>query len=227
MTARESISAHLQTLAAAAAVPGVDLVLVTDRLTIGRVRDLVVAGNGAQLADAAFVRELRSWLRFSPRQAIEAGDGLFSASSGNPALPRWIGPLLFDMVFRAGPENDKYARQLNSSAGIAIFASERNDRDHWHRAGRACQRFALQATALGLKHVSSTSRSRLQACAPSLPPWPACPAAAPASSCALAADRRFRSPRAGRCPPCWRPEPGLGVSADGWADRPIAASQNG
>ena len=32
-------------------------------------------------------------------------------------------------------------------------ASERNDKDHWMRAGRACQRFALQATALGLKHA--------------------------------------------------------------------------
>ncbi len=60
---------------------------------------------------------------------------------------------MFDLVFRAGSENDKYARQLRSSAGVAIFVSERDDRDHWMRSGRACQRFALQATALGLKHA--------------------------------------------------------------------------
>ena len=105
-------AADLQTLAAAAAIPGVDLVLITDRPQIDRVRDLVVAGNSAQMADAAFVRELKSWLRFSPRQAIETGDGLFSASSGNPTLPAWLGPRVFDWVFNADAENDKYARQL-------------------------------------------------------------------------------------------------------------------
>lgn len=105
------------------------------------------------MADAAFVRELRSWLRFSPCQALATADGLFSAASGSPTLPAWLGPRVFDMVFRAAAENDKYARLLQSSAGVAVFVSERDDKDHWARAGRACQRFALQATALGLKHA--------------------------------------------------------------------------
>lgn len=150
---RQVGAADLQTLFTAAAVPGIDLVLITDRPQVERVRDLVVAGNSAQIADAAFIKELKTWLRFSPRQAALAGDGLFSASSGNPALPAWLGPLLFDWVFRADAENDKYARQLRTSAGVAVFVSQRDDRDHWVRAGRACQRFALQATALGLKHA--------------------------------------------------------------------------
>jgi nitroreductase len=146
-------TADLQTLATAAAVLGVDLVLITDRQQIDRVRDLVVAGNSAQMADAAFVRELKTWLRFSPSEAIKAGDGLFSGSSGIPTLPAWLGPLVFDWVFRAAAENDKYAHHLRSSAGVAVFVSQRDDRDHWVRAGRACQRFALQATALGLKYA--------------------------------------------------------------------------
>ena len=146
-------SRDLQTLSAAAAVPGVDLVLITDRPQIERVRDLVVAGNNAQIADAAFVQELKSWLRFSPRQAIATGDGLFSASSGNPALPAWLGPVMFDLVFKAKAENEKYARQLASSAGVAVFVAQKEDPEHWVLAGRACQRFALQATALGLKHA--------------------------------------------------------------------------
>ncbi len=146
-------AADLRVLAQAAAVSGVDLELISDRSRMDRVRDLVVAGNGTQMADAAFVRELRSWLRFSPREAIEAGDGLFGAASGNPPLPEWLGPHVFDWVFRARAENDKYARQLRSSAGVAVFVSRRDDQDHWVRAGRACQRFALQATALGIRHA--------------------------------------------------------------------------
>jgi len=144
-------AADLQALATAAAIPGVDLVLITDRPQMDRVRDLVVAGNSAQMADAAFLQELKTWLRFSPRQAIELGDGRLSGASGNPILPTWLGPRLFDWVFRANAENDKYDRHLRSSAGVAVFVSQRNDRDHWVRAGRACQRFALQATVLGLR----------------------------------------------------------------------------
>lgn len=148
---RPVAAADLNTLAAAAGTPGIDIVLITDRPQLGRVRDLVVAGNSTQMADAAFVRELRSWLRFSPRQAITTGDGLFSATTANPVLPSWLGPLMFDMVFKPDAENDKYARQIRSSAGLAVFVSERDDKAHWVRAGYACQRFALQATALGLK----------------------------------------------------------------------------
>lgn len=145
--------ADLATLAAAANVPGVDLVLLTGRPRIERVLELVLAGNRAQMADPAFLRELKQWLRFNPRRALQSGDGLFSRASGNPGAPDWLGSLLFDLAFRVSSENEKYAGQLRSSAGIAVFLSERADKDHWVRAGRACQRFALQATALGLKHA--------------------------------------------------------------------------
>ena len=144
-------AADLQSLEAAAAMPGVDLRLITERRQIDRVRDLVVAGNDVQMADTAFLRELEAWLRFSPRAAMLTGDGLFSAASGLPPLPDWLGPRLFDMTFTAAAENDKYARQIASSAGIAVFVAQRADPEHWVLAGRACQRFALQATALGLK----------------------------------------------------------------------------
>ena len=146
-------AAELKTLAAAAVVPGVDLVLITDRPGVNQILDLVVAGNSAQIADAAFVRELKGWLRFSPRDALARGDGLFAATTGNRPLPAWLGPRLFDWVFKADSENDKYARQVASSAGIAVFVSQQDDRAHWFAAGRSCQRFALQATALGLRQA--------------------------------------------------------------------------
>lgn len=146
-------SAELQALAAAAAVPGVDVALITDRPQIDRIRDLVVTGNSIQMEDRAFLRELKTWLRFSPRQALETGDGLFSAASGSPTTPAWLGPRLFDLFFGEKAENDKYARHLRSSSGVAVFVAQQENPDHWTRAGRACQRFALQATALGLKHA--------------------------------------------------------------------------
>ncbi len=143
----------LRLLAQAAAVPGVDLVLVTERAQIDLLRDMVLAGNSAQMADPAFIAELKAWLRFNPHTALTTGDGLFSACTGNPVLPDWLGPLMIDMVFTAKAENAKYASQIASSSGIAVFVAASADPEHWVLAGRACQRFALQATALGLKHA--------------------------------------------------------------------------
>ncbi len=121
--AREVGPEELRILAEATAIPGIDLILLTERPPIDRVRDMVVAGNSAQMADADLLRELRTWLRFSPRRAIEMGDGLFSAASGSPMAPAWLGPHVFDWFFHAGVENDKYARQIRSSAGVAVFVS--------------------------------------------------------------------------------------------------------
>jgi nitroreductase len=144
-------AADLAALQAAAELPGVNLVLVTERPQMARIRDLVIAGNTAQMDDPAFMRELKHWLRFNPRSAMATGDGLFSAASGNPSLPTPLGRLAFDRLFNAASENDKYARQIDSSAGVAIFIGDEADRTHWIRVGQACQRFALEATRRGLK----------------------------------------------------------------------------
>ncbi len=146
-------AADIEALRQSTETPDVRLVLLTDRARINPVRDLIVAGNDAQMADAAFMAELKRWLRFNPRSAMASGDGLFSATNGNPVMPEFLGGLAFDTFFAAGAENDKYARQIDSSAGIAIFLAEREDKAHWISVGRACQRFALAATASGLKYA--------------------------------------------------------------------------
>lgn len=143
--------ADLALLEAAGTFPGAACLLLTDRARIGAVRDLVIAGNTVQANDRAFVRELAEWVRFNPREALEKGDGLPSAASGNPAIPAWLGKAIFPYVFTAEAENPKYVEQLDSSAGIAVFVAERADPEHWMVAGRACQRFALQAAVLGIK----------------------------------------------------------------------------
>jgi hypothetical protein len=103
------------------------------------------------MADPAFMRELEQWVRFNPRSAMAMGDGLFSAASGNPSLPTALGRIAFDHVISAVSENDRYARQIASSAGLAIFIGDEATSAHWIRVGQACQRFALEATRLGLK----------------------------------------------------------------------------
>ena len=143
----------LALLSSASQIPGIATILITDRMQMNRIRDLVIAGNSVQMNDKDFVAELKHWIRFNPNDAMKKRDGLFAASSGNPTLPNWLGQRMFDLAFQENKENDKYASQINGSAGIAVFVADKNDPEHWVKAGRACQRFALQATALGLKQA--------------------------------------------------------------------------
>jgi hypothetical protein len=144
---------ELEQLRAVGEGDGVHIELITGRRAMESVLDFVVRGNTTQMRDPAFVRELKQWLRFNGTQAAATGDGLFAASSGNPTAPTWLGRRLFDAFFTEQSENDKYARHVRSSAGIAVFVSERDDRAHWVAAGRAFQRFALQATTLGVRNA--------------------------------------------------------------------------
>jgi hypothetical protein len=141
----------LAALERASIEPGVRTILLTDRARIDAVRDLVVAGSDAQMADPAFVAELRHWIRFNPRSAMRSGDGLFSAASGNSSLPTTLGNWAFSAFVTVQGERAKYARQIDSSPALAVFVGDEADRLHWAKVGRACQRFCLTATGRGLK----------------------------------------------------------------------------
>lgn len=144
---------HLTLLTAAAKIEGVTLAFITNPPKREAVLDFLVRGNDAQMDDPLFVHELREWIRFNPDQALAAGDGLFSKCSGSPAIPTWIGKRFFGMVFKKDAEDKKYTAQMRSSAGVAVFIGDKADKDHWVRVGRSFQRFALQATALGIRHA--------------------------------------------------------------------------
>jgi hypothetical protein len=61
--------------------------------------------------------------------------------------------LMSSRFFTVAAENDRHTRQLHRSAGLAVIHSGRNHPARWVQAGRACQRFALPATALGTRHA--------------------------------------------------------------------------
>ncbi|WP_417673952.1 Acg family FMN-binding oxidoreductase [Pseudodonghicola sp.] len=134
-----------------ATAQGVEMIYVDAPERVAQVLALVIEGNTRQVTDPAFVAELKAWLRFNPVQAARHGDGLFTGASGNPSLPGWLGPRLFDLVFTATGENDKYAAQVRSSAGLIVLVAPENAPRGWVAAGRAAQRLMLQATVEGLK----------------------------------------------------------------------------
>ena len=146
-------SADLALLKLAARQNGVSVLIFTEPSDREVISEFVIQGNTAQMENPAFLAELRDWLRFSPNSAIAKGDGLFSACSGNPAVPEWIGGHLFDAFYTKDSENTKYRDHIRSSAGIAVFIGDRADPEHWINVGRSFERFALQATVLGIRNA--------------------------------------------------------------------------
>lgn len=96
---REKVSVtDLKLLEKAAEVKGISLIILTEKQPMDRVLEYVIEGNSMQIDDPAFVKELKEWIRFNPTQALESRDGLFSACSGNPTMPTWVGNLIFRFV---------------------------------------------------------------------------------------------------------------------------------
>jgi hypothetical protein len=127
--------------------------------------------NALQIEDQAFTDELKRWLRFNPGMALETCDGLLSITSGNPCAPGWLGPLLFNLLFKKGPELRKMARQLRSSAGLAVFVAREESPTGWIEAGRSVERFALQATLLGVRHAHLNMPVEVAAVRPAFAEW--------------------------------------------------------
>ncbi len=146
-------SDELRLLERAGSSSRVRLLLLTERPDVERVLDWVVQGNTAQMGDTAFVDELKRWIRFNAKAAVHSRDGLFSVASGSPETPTWLGETAFRWLLTAKGENDKYTRQMRSSAGVAVFVGEAADKAHWIEVGRCYERFALQATALGIRNA--------------------------------------------------------------------------
>ena len=139
----------LQHLAAA----GGSVLLITDRARLTTIGEYVAEGNAAQLGDREFVRELVAWMRFTPGEARRHGDGLFGPALGMPALPRLIGAPLMRFAMRPASQSARDRAALRSSAGVAVFVSERNEPAAWVETGRRYERFALEATRLGVRNA--------------------------------------------------------------------------
>ncbi|MEM9619438.1 MAG: Tat pathway signal protein [Pseudomonadota bacterium] len=163
--------ADLEKMRAAAAIDGVNLQFFTEENDLEQVLNFIVAGNSAQMEDPSFVQELKDWIRFNPSEALRTSDGLFSACTGNPTIPTWFGNLMFGQFFKKDTENEKYATQIRSSAGVAVFTGAKEDRDHWIKVGRSFQRFALQATALGIRNAHVNQPIEVPSLRPEFAGW--------------------------------------------------------
>lgn len=130
---------------------GVRAILLTSAAEREAVTEYVTRGNWVQLSDPAFRDELVSWIRFHPNEALRKGDGLAGRTAGHPPVPRWLAGLMIAKILTPGSQADTDARNIRSSPLVAVFVSDADDKAAWVEIGRACERFALQATALDVR----------------------------------------------------------------------------
>uniref|UniRef100_A0A7C4CCH4 Nitroreductase domain-containing protein n=1 Tax=candidate division WOR-3 bacterium TaxID=2052148 RepID=A0A7C4CCH4_UNCW3 len=64
-----------------------------------------------------------------------------------------MGELLLRVVLTPRAQNRKDVPWTKNSAGVVVFVSDVDDAPHWIEAGRCYERFALQATVLGLRNA--------------------------------------------------------------------------
>lgn len=125
--------------------------LITDKDRIESITEWIREGDRIQIADDSFVMELKNWIRFNEKEALQKGDGLLTLCSGGPSIPTWIGNIVFSLVLSGDTQGDTDARLTRSSSGIVIFTSEEDDRNDWIETGRAYERWTLSATSRNIK----------------------------------------------------------------------------
>jgi hypothetical protein len=130
-----------------------DLRLVSEPSQLATIADYVAQGNAAQLRDPAFVRELIHWMRFTPGEARRHGDGLLAPALGIPPLPRLLATPLLRFAMKPASQSARDIAALRSSAGVALFLSERDEPSCWVETGRRYERFAIEATCLGIRNA--------------------------------------------------------------------------
>lgn len=133
--------------------------------------EYVRQGNLAQFDDPAFVNELRDWVRFNPTDAIAKSDGLAGEVSGQPSIPGWLGRAGFSLFLTGNKQADIDAKAIRSSAGIIAFVGDYDDKANWVAAGRAYQRFALQATAFNVRNAFINQPIEVRRLRPQLHDW--------------------------------------------------------
>jgi hypothetical protein len=120
-----------------------------------KARDAIVGyvreGDLAQLSDAGFRKELLAWLRFSDASAMQKGDGLAARTFGQPSMPDWLGKNIVRFALTGKSQARRDEKNIRSSPLIAVFVAEQDGPSGWVETGRVCERFALQATALGIR----------------------------------------------------------------------------
>jgi hypothetical protein len=128
---------------------GVAPLLLTGPDAVAGMWQFIRQGITRQMQDQAFKRELVAWIRFNKSQVSSRRDGLTYEALGFPAMPGWIGRLVVKAALTPRKQCRQEEPKVKSAPALLLLSSLPN-RTAWIGVGRYFERFALQATLLGL-----------------------------------------------------------------------------
>jgi len=118
-----------------------------------RLLPFILEGSRLQFTNPDFKNELIRWIRFSKKEAMRTGDGIWHATMGLPATGRPLGRWIMKNVATAGSEDRRWQRLFRQSGAYAILTVSKNTLPSWIALGRTFQRFALETTRLDICHA--------------------------------------------------------------------------
>lgn len=146
-------SSIIESLRAAVTEQGTSVRFFAGEKGIGLLEPCVLQAAKMQFADRSFRRELSAWMRFSQREAMHTGDGLWVACSGLPEMGRLMGSLIIRYMATSAGEAKRCSKLLAATPTLALLMADKEDPVHCIKLGRSFQRFGLTATAAGLRHA--------------------------------------------------------------------------
>lgn len=112
----------------------------------------IFEANTIQMSNPNFKHELIQWSRFSEKEALQKGDGLYAACSGIPSPGKTIGNFIVKNFISVKSEEKRLHKLLDTTTMLVMFTSRNNNILGWVKTGTIFQRFALTCTKLGLSH---------------------------------------------------------------------------
>ncbi len=108
--------------------------------------------SAIQFSNHSFRNELIQWLRFSQKEAMIKGDGLYPEYFGTTSLGRTFGSFIFKHLVTSGVEEKRILKQVNKTISLALLSSKQDSFYDWIMTGLNFQRFILTCTSLGLSY---------------------------------------------------------------------------
>ncbi len=106
-----------------------------------------------QTGNKDFMKELTRWSRFSEKEALKSGDGIWSATLNLPNTGRLLGSFLFNHVITVNSEIKRWEKLISHTPCFVLFTVDKHEPAAWIKLGEVFQRFALSVTNLGLSHA--------------------------------------------------------------------------
>lgn len=144
---------EIESLANAVEENGLAVKFFRSKTEIGELKPFIIEGNNLQFQNKAFVNELVDWMRFSEKEVMHRGDGLWTASMGLPNMGKRLGRFVMSNFVSAKSEAKRWSKIIDNSAGFALFMTRQNTPESWIKLGRSFQRFGLTATKLNISHA--------------------------------------------------------------------------